>query len=97
MDGALFDHLKREHLTPDLQLVWDCAGEEVVKSLLQNVSGIRLYIPLPKALPEFMSAVIHDLNKTLTVREIALTLNVSDRFVEMHLSGQGKVTSIPKR
>ncbi len=43
--SSLLSQLRREYLTPDLQLIWDFVGADVVVRLLENLPGVRLYIP----------------------------------------------------
>ena len=86
----LFTFLKREDLSTDLQLIWDCAGEETVRSLLNNVAGIRVYIPMRTGMPSLMNRVIKELAKTQEAIAISQMLGVSVKYVNDTLSGKGK-------
>lgn len=45
--SAILDLLTAEDLPPDIRLVHDACGMEVVKSLLAHLGGGRFYIPKP--------------------------------------------------
>lgn len=74
--------LERKHLSHDLQMIWDKAGKDTVVLCLKFISGMNVYIPQQKSLPDFMNLAIPELAKAMTVVDISNFLGCSVQYVK---------------
>jgi hypothetical protein len=77
----IFDQIVEEDLTPDLRMIADVCGIEIVKKLLIHFSGINFYIPKISRLEGFILKYLSK-HENLSHNEIAKELNVSGQFIK---------------
>ncbi len=78
----IFSIIKEEDLTPDLQMLSEICGLEVVKDILRNFGGLNFYIPKLSRLDTFIERYIRD-NKNKTLKQLAKELNLSERYLRL--------------
>ena len=87
----IYDQLKEDDLTSDLQIVSDLCGMETVRLLMRNLKGISFYIPKITRLESFITRYIKE-NPDKTYKQIAFDLGVSEHYlrnIRKKLSGTG--------
>lgn len=89
--AEILQHLTREDLPPDLQDIWDSAGPDVVRLLLEHAAGLRIYIPTHKSMPTLIDRLVHRLAITQSAQSISRALCISQWKVKQHLAGKGKI------
>lgn len=80
----IFDLISEEDLTPDLEILSDLCGIDIVRELLRKTSGMCFYIPKITKLNGFILKYIED-NKFKSRKTLAKELNVSEQYLRQYL------------
>ncbi|MBM2814661.1 MAG: hypothetical protein HW421_1423 [Ignavibacteria bacterium] len=78
----VFEQVCFHDLTPDLQLLAESFGIEIVRNLLRNFGGISFYIPKMSRLDGFIIKYIKE-NSGKSLKIIASELGVSEHFLRV--------------
>jgi hypothetical protein len=79
---SLTDLITDKNLSPDMQLVADVCGIEVVRTLMAKLPGLRIYIPHPSRVTSIVRQYIHQRSRDgAGPVEIAAELGLSVRYV----------------
>lgn len=73
--------IERDDLTPDLQLIADVCGMEVVKIMLRTLQGLNIYIPKISRFYRFIYRY-YKMNIHKTLKQIASELTVSEQYLK---------------
>lgn len=73
----------------DMRLVAETCGIDVALALYSNLTGVTISIPR-NALREFQERFIRENKHQFRAKELAVMLNLSERFVEQLVSGSRK-------
>jgi hypothetical protein len=86
--GWLTEDIIKDLLEKDMKLIYEHCGFEVLKSLIENMPGLQLYIS-EKAVDKARRRFIRKLQQsgTVNVKAVALILGRSERFVWKALAG----------
>lgn len=78
----IFSIIQEEDLTPDLQMLSETCGLDVVRNILRNFGGLNFYIPKISRLDTFIERYIRE-NKNKTLKQLAKELNLSERYLRL--------------
>jgi DNA-binding CsgD family transcriptional regulator len=81
--NKVINEIEIEDLTPDLRLIAELIGLENVRNLIDNLSGINIYIPKISRLGSFIARYVKS-NKSKSIKQIARELTVSEQLVKKH-------------
>ena len=81
----IFDIIEDNELTPDLQIMADICGIDLVRQLLRTLPGMSFYIPKITRLDSFVRRFI-SLNKEKSRKQIAKELNVSENYLKQFMN-----------
>tara|TARA_B100000614_G_C14216249_1_gene356187 strand:- start:11 stop:286 length:276 start_codon:yes stop_codon:yes gene_type:complete len=73
--------LEREDLSPDMQMIYDLVGIDIVKKLLENYSGLSFYVPKITRFDTMIMRYIK-LNKEKTLKQVAMELSVTEQYLK---------------
>jgi hypothetical protein len=79
----VINQIENEDLTPDLQLIAELIGLDNVRCLIDNLSGVNIYIPKISRLSNFIERYVKS-NKERSVKQLARELTVSEQLVKKH-------------
>lgn len=74
----IYSQVESADLNYDLKLIADICGIDTIRLLLQELSGLRIYIPRLSALDKFLMRYIDD-NKEKSIKQIARELKISEQ------------------
>lgn len=78
-----------KHLEGDLQLIYEHCGEDVLLALLDRLKGMQFYLRA-EPVRAMKKAYVRERSGELTVKEIAVRLEVSQEFVYDTLRSEEK-------
>jgi hypothetical protein len=81
----VFDIIEETELTPDLQIMADLCGIDLVRKLLRTLPGMSFYIPKITRLDGFVRRFI-TLNHDKSRKQIAKALNVSENYLKQFMN-----------
>lgn len=78
----LTDLITEKNLSPDMQLVADVCGIEVVRTLMAQLPGLRIYIPHPSRVSSIVRQyIVQRSAEGGSPAEIARELGLSVRYI----------------
>ncbi len=80
----IYELISEEELTPDLQLLSELCGIEVVRKLLRTSGGMAFYIPKLSRLNNFISRYTKE-NRSKPRKVLAKELNVSEQYLKQYV------------
>lgn len=78
----IYSIIDEDDLTPDLKMLSETCGLEVVQNILRNFGGLNFYIPKLSRLDTFIERYIRE-NNTKTLKQLAKELNLSERYLRL--------------
>jgi hypothetical protein len=73
--------LERDDLSPDMQMIYDLVGIDIVKILLENYSGLSFYVPKITRFDTMIMRYIKQ-NREKTLKQVAMELSVSEQYLK---------------
>lgn len=80
----VFEFIDESELTPDLQIMADLCGMDLVRKLLKSLPGMSFYIPRISRLDSFVKKFI-SMNRDKSRKQIAKELNVSENYLKQFM------------
>ena len=84
------DNLREDDLTPDLKILLGVCGMDTVKQILYSLQSTQLYIPKVATLTDFVTRCATENAEKKSVREMAVDIGVSRRYLENVLRAKRK-------
>lgn len=79
---SLTNRITYQHLSADMQLIADVCGIDVVRTLMVELPGTRLYVPHPNRIEPLVQAYIAELHtQNVPIRTIAKEVGLSIDYV----------------
>jgi predicted HTH transcriptional regulator len=82
--NEIYEDIKYEDLTPDLQLLSEVCGIESIRSALKHFAGMSFYFPRISRLDKLIERTIKE-NPNSSRKELAQRLKVSEQFLKKHI------------
>ncbi len=81
----VYEIIQEAELTPDLQIMADLCGIDIVRTLLRTLPGMSFYIPKITRLDSFVRRFI-SINRDKSRKQIAKELNVSENYLKQFMN-----------
>ncbi|GAB1370727.1 hypothetical protein MASR1M45_07890 [Candidatus Kapaibacterium sp.] len=80
----IYQEINYDELTDDIRIIADVTGIDNVRMMLKHLGGLSFYIPKITAFNKFIQRYA-DTNSDKTLKEIAISLNVSEQYLRKML------------
>jgi len=89
LNKSIYEQIRRDELTNDLDMIAEVIGIDNVYKLLGELQGISFYIPKITRLDKFIARYMSE-NKDKSSKQIAKELRVSEIFINNFIRRQMK-------
>ena len=79
---GLLEEIRYEDLPEEFKLVADSCGMEVAKTLINELGGIRISIPMAKSIRTAVKRLVLARSGTVPLKKIAIELGCSESTLE---------------
>ena len=76
----VYEQIRREELTPDLQLLAEICGMDSLRKILESLNGLSFYIPKMTRFERFIIRYLSE-NPDEKMKETAKKLGVSEQYL----------------